>query len=49
MGYAVRAKQMSGKQLNFVTPGLLLRRLGSDPTLSKYNVVIIDEVHEQDK
>jgi ATP-dependent helicase HrpB len=49
VGYAVRAKQVNGYQMNFVTPGLLLRRLGSDPTLSKYNVVIIDEVHEQDK
>ena len=36
-------------QLSFVTPGLLLRRLGSDPTLQRYTHVLIDEVHEQDK
>jgi len=49
VGYAVRAASANGRQLNFVTPGLLLRRLGSDPSLSKYNIIIIDEVHEQDK
>lgn len=47
VGYAVRADAAMSKdktQLSFVTPGLLLRRLGSDPTLAKYTHVIIDEV-----
>eukprot|EP00741_Cyanophora_paradoxa_P019234 tig00000215_g18570.t1 len=31
----------------FLTEGLLLRQLASDPQLAKYDVVIIDEVHER--
>lgn len=49
VGYAVRADAALGSQLSFVTPGLLLRRLATDPTLSKFTHVIIDECHEQDK
>ncbi len=51
VGFAVRSESsMSATtQLSFVTPGLLLRRLASDPQLERYTHVIIDEVHEQDK
>jgi HrpA-like RNA helicase len=55
VGYAVRgdasehARGGPPTQLSFVTPGLLLRRLGSDPSLQRYSHVLIDEVHEQDK
>ena len=51
MGYAVRADASLGRatQLSFVTPGLLLRRLSSDPLLENYSHVIMDEIHEQDK
>ncbi|XP_077992529.1 putative ATP-dependent RNA helicase DHX34 [Glandiceps talaboti] len=31
----------------FVTEGLLLRQISSDSTLSQYNVIIVDEVHER--
>lgn len=32
--------------LGLVT-GLLLRQLSTDPTLSQYSVVVVDEVHER--
>ena len=31
----------------FLTEGLLLRQFSSDPDLSRYEVVIVDEVHER--
>ena len=31
----------------FLTEGLLLRQFASDPDLSRYEVVIVDEVHER--
>ena len=31
----------------FLTEGLLLRQLSTDPDLSWYDVVIVDEVHER--
>lgn len=30
-----------------LSSGLLLRQLSSDPTLSQYSVVVVDEVHER--
>lgn len=32
-----------------MTPGVLLRKLASDSTLSGYSHVVIDEVHERDR
>ncbi|CAE7662936.1 Dhx34, partial [Symbiodinium necroappetens] len=31
----------------FVTEGILLRRLESDPEVSEFDVIIVDEVHER--
>jgi HrpA-like RNA helicase len=36
-------------QVLFVTPGVLLRKLQSDPTLEEFSHVIIDEAHERDR
>ena len=50
VGYQVRLEAAAGKdtQLLFVTPGILLRRLQSSPTLSEFTHIILDEVHERD-
>lgn len=52
VGYAVRFKRQSprdhGGSIEFVTTGILLRRLMSDKTLSGISHVMIDEVHERD-
>uniref|UniRef100_A0A1I8EDV1 Uncharacterized protein n=1 Tax=Wuchereria bancrofti TaxID=6293 RepID=A0A1I8EDV1_WUCBA len=34
-------------RLLFVTEGLLLRQLQTDPELNQYNVIILDEIHER--
>jgi ATP-dependent RNA helicase DDX35 len=52
VGYAVRFDRNMDKgptptQLQFVTDGLLLRMLISDPLLQRYSVVIVDEAHER--
>ncbi len=49
IGYQIRfesSKSRSTKIL-FLTEGLLLRQLSSDPLLTQYEVVIVDEVHER--
>ncbi|MCD7102394.1 ATP-dependent helicase HrpB [Pseudoclavibacter sp. 13-3] len=50
VGYAVRGERRVGprSQVEFVTTGLLLRRLTSDPELTGVDAVVIDEVHERD-
>lgn len=50
VGYAVRfdAKCSETRTLiKFMTDGLLLRETMSDPLLSKYSVVLVDEAHER--
>mmetsp|Transcript_16067 Transcript_16067/g.49106 ORF Transcript_16067/g.49106 Transcript_16067/m.49106 type:complete len:371 (-) Transcript_16067:650-1762(-) len=51
IGYAVRMDVCTSNatQVTFMTPGVLLRRLASDPTLSAVTHVVIDEVHERDQ
>lgn len=48
-GYSVRGEHKAGRgtRVEFVTPGLLLRRLLADPELTGVAAVILDEVHER--
>ncbi len=49
VGYAVRfeSKVSKATRLRFVTEGLLLRRLQSDPELNGIAAVVLDEFHER--
>ena len=51
VGYTVRLESAGcdKTQIRFVTPGILLRELHSDPSLANYTHIIIDEIHERDK
>ncbi|CCQ46461.1 ATP-dependent helicase HrpB [Pseudarthrobacter siccitolerans] len=49
VGYSVRGERQAGPGtvVEFVTPGILLRRLLSDPGLDGVAAVVLDEVHER--
>ncbi|NUT70866.1 ATP-dependent helicase HrpB [Pseudarthrobacter sp. C4D7] len=49
VGYTVRGERQAGPetQVEFVTPGILLRRLLADPGLDGTAAVVLDEVHER--
>ncbi|HYO99904.1 MAG TPA: helicase-related protein, partial [Pyrinomonadaceae bacterium] len=49
VGYEVRFDKASGARtrLKYVTEGILMRRLLTDPQLSKVGVVVLDEFHER--
>lgn len=49
VGYTVRGERQAGPGtlIEFVTPGILLRRLLTDPGLETTGAVILDEVHER--
>nr|CAH0106947.1 unnamed protein product [Daphnia galeata] len=49
VGYSIRFdEQISDKtRLKFVTDGMLLREMLTDPLLKKYCVIMVDEVHER--
>lgn len=49
VGYTVRGERQAGPAtvVEFVTPGILLRRLLDDPGLESTAAVILDEVHER--
>lgn len=49
VGYAVRFDERSGPEtrIKYLTDGMIVRELLSDPMLTKYNVVIVDEAHER--
>lgn len=49
VGYTVRGERRAGPAtlVEFVTPGILLRRLLDDPGLETTGAVILDEVHER--
>ena len=48
-GYTVRGERhvQPGTRVEFVTPGVLVRRLLADPELSGTAAVVLDEVHER--
>ena len=50
VGYSVRGDSRVGRntRVEFVTPGVLVRRLISDPDLPGVVAVVLDEVHERD-
>lgn len=49
VGYAIRFEEVTSAQtqIKFLTDGMLLREALSDPLLSKYSVVMVDEAHER--
>lgn len=49
VGYAVRFDEKSSPKtrIKYLTDGMIVRELMSDPLLSKYSVVIVDEAHER--
>lgn len=49
VGYSVRGESRTGAGtlVEFVTPGLLVRRLLADPELTGVAAVVLDEVHER--
>lgn len=49
VGYAVRFDEQSTPEtkIKYLTDGMLVRELLSDPLLLKYSVIVIDEAHER--
>lgn len=47
VGYTIRGEHVDGSAVEFVTPGVLLRRLLADPELTGISAVAVDEVHER--
>lgn len=47
VGHSIRGESVPGTAVEFVTPGVLLRRLLRDPELPGVAAVAIDEVHER--
>nr|CDS28647.1 ATP dependent RNA helicase DHX34 [Hymenolepis microstoma] len=49
VGYQVRFEKHKSRatQILFLTEGLLLRQMQSDPFLREYDVIVLDEVHER--
>ena len=49
IGYQIRfdKKKSAATRVLFLTEGLLLRQVSTDPSLSTYDVLVLDEVHER--
>ena len=48
-GYSIRFEDRTSQQtlLKYMTDGMLLREAMTEPTLSRYSVIILDEAHER--
>jgi HrpA-like RNA helicase len=49
VGYSVRFDESSSSatRIKYVTDGMLVRELLSDPLLAQYSIIIVDEAHER--
>lgn len=47
VGFTIRGEHHQGSHVQFLTPGVLMRKLLADPELEGVSAVIIDEVHER--
>jgi DEAD/DEAH box helicase len=49
VGYSIRFDERSsaGTRIKYMTDGMIVRELLSDPLLSNYSVVVVDEAHER--
>jgi len=49
VGYSVRFDERSSSEtrIKYMTDGMIVRELLSDPLLSAYSVVVVDEAHER--
>ena len=49
VGYSVRFDERSSSEtrIKYMTDGMIVRELLSDPLLSTYSVVVVDEAHER--
>ncbi|WKD58500.1 ATP-dependent RNA helicase [Corynebacterium caspium] len=47
VGYRMRGETRAGSQVEFITPGVMIRLLLNDPELRGIAAVIVDEVHER--
>eukprot|EP00931_Biecheleriopsis_adriatica_P102600 TRINITY_DN77546_c0_g1_i1.p1 TRINITY_DN77546_c0_g1~~TRINITY_DN77546_c0_g1_i1.p1 ORF type:complete len:1170 (+),score=304.74 TRINITY_DN77546_c0_g1_i1:115-3510(+) len=49
VGYAIRFEDQTGPDtlIKYMTDGMLLREILSDPVVSKYSLIMLDEAHER--